>query len=584
MFSRLRRLLSGAWQRFRALPLAAALALGVVVFVGFTAAGIWGYQKWDYIENDNNFCLDCHLMAEPFELFGMSAHRDMSCKACHNPSMINRSKMGLTQILMNPDSLTVHAEVPNEACASCHVYGDPEEWNLIARSRGHRVHLESDDPELVGLMCVECHSTSVHRFTSTDATCRECHEETDLITGGMHDVAMNCGSCHAFNAPLPAIPADDPLRPAPEDALRGALTPGAGECLSCHVMRSLVVTPEDDPHEAACGACHNPHTQATAEAALESCATAGCHDEPLEDVSPFHVGLAPEALESCSDCHSAHTFHAEGQDCLACHTDVFEDSPGTGVRSSSGTDGGQREGSGLPSGVHDTGVPLAAGALPGVGFVQRVARSVARAAAQPGAQDATFRHGQHRDLDCLSCHSMDGAHGAVTVRTLDDCRRCHHTTPTADDCATCHTDAGVGDRTFPTAVTFELSVGDTVGRTLPFDHADHGSDCATCHTTGLGLAADDVDCTTCHAEHHEPDSACSTCHAPSPRPEHTVDAHLGCGGSGCHADPPFRGVPRERSLCLVCHVEQVDHQTDRPETCADCHVLPDARAPAGVRR
>ena len=68
MIARVRSLVSKAWQWFRGLPLAAAILIGVLVFVGFTSAGVWGYKKWDYIEHDNNFCLDCHLMVDPFQV------------------------------------------------------------------------------------------------------------------------------------------------------------------------------------------------------------------------------------------------------------------------------------------------------------------------------------------------------------------------------------------------------------------------------------------------------------------------------------------------------------------------------------
>ena len=60
-----------------------------------------------------------------------------------------RSQMALTQILENPDSLSIHAEVPNERCESCHVDGDPGELAPPAvrqqgRNAGWR-HLDAFD-------------------------------------------------------------------------------------------------------------------------------------------------------------------------------------------------------------------------------------------------------------------------------------------------------------------------------------------------------------------------------------------------------------------------------------------------------
>jgi hypothetical protein len=93
--------------------------------------------------------------------------------------------------------------VENAVCVECHVDGDPEEWSNIAASAGHRVHLESDDPHLSRLQCVECHSTSVHEFTATEQTCGQagCHENQDIQLGAMGALTIHCAACHQFNAP-----------------------------------------------------------------------------------------------------------------------------------------------------------------------------------------------------------------------------------------------------------------------------------------------------------------------------------------------------------------------------------------------
>jgi len=574
MITRLKALFSWIWERFAALPAGVAIAMVVVLFAGFMTAAIFGYRTWDFVENDNDFCLGCHLMEAPFELVGESAHRDMGCKACHHPTLVDRTMMGLSQVINNPDSLTVHAEVENEACASCHVYGDPDQWTLIARSRGHRVHFESDDPDLDGLMCVECHSTSVHQFTSTDETCRDCHEDNDIVMAGMNDVEMHCASCHAFNAPLESIPADDPLAPSPEGALVGVLSPKEGDCLSCHTMRTMVTLPEDDPHEGACGRCHNPHTQETSGEAVATCTSAGCHDAPLEEESTFHAGLDEATLAACNDCHQAHDFHSDGQDCVACHTDIFDDERTALLGPAALT-------------VPGDAVPHAE-----LSFVERVARTVipmgslhgtSHPTAQEAKPDSTFRHAEHEDLDCLSCHTMDTAHGEVTVSALGGCRQCHHTAPESDDCGSCHTEGGVDGVVVSRPMTFALSVGDPVERDLAFDHTDHADEeCATCHIEDLTMAVGDLDCASCHEEHHEADASCVSCHTPSSLDEHEVESHVGCAGAGCHEDAPFEGVPGERGFCLVCHVEQEDHKVDSPEQCADCHALPEPEAPSGM--
>jgi hypothetical protein len=240
------------------------------------------------------------------------------------PNILERSQMGLAQVIERPDEIRVHAHVPNAVCAECHIEGDPERWRHIASTAGHRIHLESDDPVLSGFQCVECHSTGVHEFAPTDRTCGQggCHEATTIQLGRMADITIHCATCHEFTAPVPetALPVD----------VATSLRPTAAECMSCHQMRLLLTDfPPDEPHDAACGACHNPHTQETPTQAVQTCGTVGCHERPA-DLTPFHRGLGVGVLEDCLACHEAHDFRIPhgGTDCLACHSDIYQDAPG----------------------------------------------------------------------------------------------------------------------------------------------------------------------------------------------------------------------------------------------------------------
>src|SRR5512143_2180840 len=119
------------------------MVAGSVVLAGAVIVGsISMYRVYNYVQHDNDFCMSCHLMSGPFNRFQQSAHRGLGCKACHRPNIIQRSKMGLTQILEMPDSISHHAEVPKEICGECHINGNPNEWKLIKNSVGHRIHLE----------------------------------------------------------------------------------------------------------------------------------------------------------------------------------------------------------------------------------------------------------------------------------------------------------------------------------------------------------------------------------------------------------------------------------------------------------
>jgi nitrate/TMAO reductase-like tetraheme cytochrome c subunit len=547
----------------------AALALvGIVVIASVGGVGYYAFRTYDYIEHDNEFCFSCHLMQEPFELFAQSAHRGLGCKACHQPNMLQRSQMGLTAVIENPDSIAVHAQVPNDLCADCHVNGDPERWTLVAASAGHRVHLESDDPALDGLQCVECHQSSLHQFTAVDETCAQsgCHTESGIQLGAMSDLTIHCAACHGFNAPA-VDEADAAL----------AMRPDEDTCLSCHAMRQLVEMPEPDPHEAACGACHDPHQQATPEEAAQSCATGACHSDP-EELTPFHRGLDEGVIADCLYCHQAHDFDVDGQNCTACHTNVMEDEPGAVRQSMAGAIHGARFSVRMLHATPEAGArpPARVDALPRSGFGSMEAgAALLHSWGYPISQALDFRHSDHQAVTCTQCHQSTERHGAVSVTTVTDCRSCHHTEPTvsAAGCAACHAESGATGDPYAQTRTMSFSTGSTVERSLPFDHAMHVSqECASCHTEGLELSAAAVDCTSCHEEHHNPLADCMSCHAEPPDDAHTVDvAHMTCTGAGCHEPTPFEGLPRTRPFCLSCHQDMVDHRPGGD--CAECHAL-----------
>jgi hypothetical protein len=523
--------------------------LGVLAVGAIGTGGYYAYQTYDFVEHDNEFCLSCHLMVDPYERFAQSAHQELGCKECHQPSLIERSRMGLTQFVESPDELSVHADVPNDLCANCHVDGDPERWRSVAATAGHRVHLESDDPVLEGLQCVECHASSLHEFAAVDRTCAQsgCHTDSGIQLGGMSDLTIHCAACHGFTTKLET--------PGPAAAL-AALSPDESTCLGCHAMQAIARMPEDDPHEGSCASCHNPHVQTTPAEAAESCATAGCHTD-VEALTPFHRGLGAEVIADCMYCHQAHDFRIDGDDCVACHTDIFDD-------------GANRAGG-------SAGAAAAAGSTPQSGGLLGAMHVPARTAgfAVYQVQERTpFAHAQHRDVDCASCHASEPVHGAITVTTVADCRSCHHSEPVAADCAACHAEPGGTGAASEVIRTLSLSVGDRPGRRLPFDHEVHaGEGCSSCHAEGPDRSAAEVDCASCHEPHHDADVDCASCHVAAAPGAHQVEtAHLGgCGGSGCHQDVPFEEVERSRTVCLACHQDQRDH---RPEgDCAECHAM-----------
>ena len=562
-------LLSNIAERVRTLPTGVKVVLGVAVLAALGVGSVFMYQTYDYVQHDNQFCLECHLMRDPFERFAQSAHQGLGCKACHRPNIVQRSEMGLAQIVEQPDSIRVHAHVPNEICAECHIEGNPDEWRIIANTAGHRIHLESDDPSLDGLSCVECHSSGVHQFTPTDQTCGQggCHENTEVQLGNMADLTIHCATCHDFAKPVAAA--------ASTQQVATSLRPEAEECLSCHQMRAMLPDlPADEPHNAECGACHNPHTQATPRQAVESCASAGCHAMP-DTLTPFHRDRDPGVLENCLECHPAHDFqiHGGGQDCLSCHSEIFQDGPGSRA--------GQQISADPPPTRRPVQLASAGPMDPALARLALAAHPSPSSPSSPPSQarsdSVAFWHSQHQGVECTACHSTERSHGALKVTSIRDCRSCHHTGTRADNCQSCHEASDVRSIRAQVRRTMDIQVGslNRPTRTLPFRHDVHeGLDCAGCHTSGLSLSAAEVDCSSCHEEHHEPANSCMACH---PRPAsgaHGLDVHLGCAGSGCHAaaPTPIQQVPRTRDFCTVCHQDMTDHRAGR--NCADCHTLP----------
>ncbi len=206
-----------------------------------------------------------------------------------------------------------------------------------------------------------------------------------------------------------------------------------------------------------------------------------------------------------------------------------------------------------------------------------------------------FRHEKHRGLVCQRCHpavpgharhtnvACTSCHPAVPVTGPApgpaECGGCHHAAVQGRACTSCHDPTARG--TLALQRSWDLSVwGAPRLRDVKFDHRWHEArPCGACHTDRPSLVSTRA-CASCH-EHHEGRADCRICHVAPPVGVHTLAAHQGCAGQGCHRDPPVRKATLSRDECLLCHADRERHQPGR--ACAQCH-MPQAAArapPAG---
>ncbi len=577
-----RRLEILAW--FRTLPRPwqvgfVSLALAVLVVVSAASR-----VSWNYMQHDNDFCTGCHVMGDAYLRFTQSGHADLSCHDCHRQSIFASMRQLHLWVRDRPEEIGEHSPVPSEICAQCHIADDPaDNWAQIAATAGHVAHLQSDSSALADVQCVTCHGQEVHQFRPADATCAQsgCHaqEETRIVLGAMtEETGFHCLTCHEFTA--------DRVVPTAIDSAAGMLSPGLAQCTSCHEMADLWAgyDPLLDPHDARCGACHNPHEQDRPEVALVSCTAGGCHARP-DTLSTFHIGLSPEVTENCTGCHQPHIWTRDGDDCAACHADI----PGrTATRGGGGRVGAAALGPTGPTFRHlavARSEPRTASSTP----TRMTERADARgpwaeghplppSAEAPVRLQQAFRHADHPTVECTACHSNRNRHGEVTVRTQSDCFSCHHSTRTAaaQGCGDCHTPSQLG-RVRQVSSTLRMSVGASQRlRALPFDHDEHADlRCVDCHGGGIRQTVQAA-CSACHEDHHRQSatSACADCHEEHRADAHTAAVHTdGCTGSGCHTERRFDRMARTRQFCTSCHQDMIRHEPAEP--CTNCHLVPE---------
>jgi hypothetical protein len=492
------------------------LAFIVVTAAVVMGMGAFSMAAMNYTEHANEFCVSCHVMTPAFTKFQDSEHSKLGCHDCHRQSIFASLRQLYLWFADRPEEIPPHAGVPTAICAECHVTSDPERnWQRIVATAGHRVHLHSDS--LRGrIECITCHGAQVHKFVPIDQTCAQsgCHEGLDMKMGKMSRVSVHCAGCHEFTAPV--------AENISIDSASKFLVPASNQCMACHEMRRQMgdFEAERDPHKGTCGMCHDPHTQDLPRDAFNTCATAGCHAQA--DTTPMHRGISRAAFEDCAQCHKAHVWELEDASCVSCHRAT-------------------------------------------VTAPRRVTTA---------AFTATFAHRDHQRVDCKACHSGREGHGALNIRSANDCQSCHHgtaTTQAAASCTACHQPASIA-RTYQVRTQGRTTVRSAAQtRALPFRHPEHrGISCESCHAAPVTRAVT-RDCASCHAEHHQPERDCRSCHTLDVMrtTEHQRTAHLGCAGAGCHTSQTAVQLRPTRNVCLSCHQTLENHRPG--QECAQCH-------------
>ncbi len=543
------------------------LALGGSLALVLGAAAWGGVESSNYMEQENAFCLGCHIMEGPWNKFALDAgkHSELKCHDCHQQSLYENARQLVLWVADRPEKIPPHAPVPNGRCEACHAKNESEKWTRIKETSGHRTHLESDSTALADVQCVTCHGAAVHAFIPAKETCGQsgCHEKLELRLGKMAaQTTLHCNQCHQFTAEVPRL--------ATRDSAAGTMRPGNQQCLACHEMQKILADfdPAKEPHKGVCGTCHNPHTQETPQAAGKTCTEAQCHSNWRN--TPFHVGAAHRRVgEQCLTCHAPHASKLDASDCVACHNKISR-RPGSRFRPPLPFDTARAL---RPSALQDSRLeePVRGkGDVPPPDLPPAV-----RPAAPPPALPDSFPHARHRRLACITCHASGTQHGRLTFERPRGCQICHHQRPQQSDCATCHSP---GERLQPLPVTIGIAIRDSAARSRPvkFAHPVHASlRCVQCHTEPVSLAPAPAarGCRDCHADHHAAGRTCATCHTGeqlrSAHGKNVSASHRAC--DACHTASTVALLTPDRSFCLTCHQPQQNHYAQGQ--CTTCHFL-----------
>jgi len=484
-------------------------------------------------------CFLCHFRNRP------PGDPVAGCTGCHpSPPRV-----------LSPEGMTVdHAQFVKDrvSCTTCHSTVI-EGTGQVDRARCLACHNELerlakfDDPRLLhqahvadhDIACIQCHGPIEHKIvaltTTLELDCKSCHTNAHIAQqrlfagiGGhgtpnapssMFLARVTCLGCHGEAA---KIRGHEKVQVADETS-----------CLSCHGVRYANILPawqRDMDTKVA-------RVQAVVAEARSRVSGAPIGQRPIADSL---VTQAQENVDLVRLGKGAHNIEYADQ-LLRAALELLHEAVARG---------------GLPYTVP----PVAMGKPISGNACLQCHLGVQHQTGQ--FQGTAFDHEPHvmrGGLECSQCHTPLEQHGGTTLRGPASCNNCHHPEINPMNCARCHEGPGGAP-----VRTFSLPAGD-------FSHGVHAKAnlaCSACHTAPV-MSARDLQCESCHEDHHQPDVACLSCHRGGALAKHKRQDHVAC--VQCHAPTP-KITRWTRQVCTSCHTAQVNHYPNRQ--CDVCHKVP----------
>ena len=260
-------------------PKEKTVLVSILLFISVVGI-VLAIRYYNYIQKDPEFCNSCHLMEEAYAAWKKSGHRFIVCQDCHQLGIIEQNRL-LIKFVFTTDRKTPepHGNItPWQTCTKCH-WDEAKQGALsVTKSTGHARHINVEK-----LVCMDCHTRSVHAFLPDKRACLRCHRDWKIHGVGMEEVS--CMVCHPFSP-----------------RHKGSFIPDRERCLACHRSSPKASFPDKVPMARLnCYECHKPHTRIRP--ADEDCLR--CHTREVLQKRKVH-----HEERKCISCHVPHRWIA----------------------------------------------------------------------------------------------------------------------------------------------------------------------------------------------------------------------------------------------------------------------------------